>query len=72
MTINTYIETVRNPQNPWNPRLVAFLFKDKGGLATHPLSFHPYRVFGSRENERKGDKVRKNERSGKIPAHKMY
>ena len=53
MTINTCVETVRNPENPWNPHPVAFLFKDKGGLATHPLSCHPHRVFGKRENERK-------------------
>ena len=72
MIINTCVETVRNPQKPWNPRPVAFLFKDEGGLATHPLSYHPQRMFGKRENERKGEKVRENERRGKIPAQKMY
>ena len=40
-----------------NPPPVAFLFKDKGGLATHPPSCHPQRVFGRRENERKWEKV---------------
>ena len=46
MTTITYVETVRNPQNPWNPSPVTFLFKDEGSLTTHPLSCHPYRVFG--------------------------
>ena len=53
MTINTCVETVRNPQNPLNPPLVTFLFKDEGSLATHPLSHHPRRVFGKQENKRK-------------------
>ena len=53
MTINTCVETVRNPQNPWNPRPIAFHFKDKRGLPTHSLSCHPSRVFGKRENDRK-------------------
>ena len=46
---------------------VALIFKDKGGLANHPLSCHPQGVFGRRENERKGEKMREKERSGKTP-----
>ena len=46
MTVNTCVETVRNPQDPWNPPPVTFLFKDEGALATHPLSCHPQSVFG--------------------------
>ena len=58
MTTITCVETVRNPQNPWNPPLVAFAFKDEGGLATHPPSCHPRRVFGCPKSERKGEKMR--------------
>ena len=47
---------------------VALLFKDKGGLANHPLSCHPQGVFGSRESGRKGEKMREKKRSGKTPA----
>ena len=53
MIVNTCVETVRSPHDPWNAPLVAFLFKDEGGLATRPLSCHPQRVFGRRENQRK-------------------
>ena len=53
MTTITCIKIVRNPQNPWNPPPVTFLFKDEGSLATHPLSCHPQRVFGSPESEKK-------------------
>ena len=38
--------------------LVAFFFKEKEVLATHPLSCHPRRVFGYSESERKGEKMR--------------
>ena len=70
MTTITCVETMRKPQNPWNPPPVTFLFKHEGILATHPLSYHPQRVFGSRENERKKEKDRENKRSGKIPTEK--
>ena len=56
MTVHTYVETVRSPHDPWNHPPVTFLFKDKGGLATHPLSYHPQGCFPGkkiRENERK-------------------
>ena len=43
-------------------KTVALIFKDKGGLANHLLSFHPQGVFDSRENERKAKKMR--ERKG--------
>ena len=38
--------------------LVVLFFKDEGDLAKHPLSCHPHRMFGSRENARKGEKGR--------------
>ena len=59
-TTITCVETMRNPQNPWNPPRVAFVVKDEGGLAAHPLSCHPRRVFGCPENETKWEKVREN------------
>ena len=70
-TTITCVETVRNPQHSWNPPPVTFVFKDEGGLATHPPSCHPQRVFGCLENERKWEKVRENEKrreSLKLPA----
>ena len=51
MTINTCVETVRSLPDPWNPPPLTFLFKDEGGLATHPLSCHPHRVFGKQEKK---------------------
>ena len=44
---------------------VALIFKDGGGLANHPLSFHPQGVFGSQENERKAKKMRETEKERK-------
>ena len=44
---------------------VALLFKDERGLAEHPLSCHPQGVFGSRESERKGEKMREKGKSEK-------
>ena len=41
---------------------VAFFFKEKEVIATHPLSCHPRRVFGSLESERKGDEMREIEK----------
>ena len=45
--------TVGLPQN-WH--LVAFPFKDRGGLAEHPLICHHQRVFGSRENGKENER----------------
>ena len=53
---------------PQTFNLVALLFKDEGGLAKHPLSCHPQRVFGRRENARKGEKVKENRQAGKLKA----
>ena len=51
---------------------IALIFKDKGGLANHPLSCHPQGVFGRRESERKAKKMRERKSSGKTPSHKLY
>ena len=40
-----------------NCSLVTLIFKDKVGLANHPMSCHPQGVFGSRESGRKGEKM---------------
>ena len=57
--------TVGLPQN-W--QLVAFPFKDGGGLAEHPLICHHQRVFGSRENGKENErKWRKEEEAAKLP-----
>ena len=56
-TTITCVETVRNPQNLWNPLPVAVVFKDEEGLATHPPSCHPQRVFGYPESEGKREKI---------------
>ena len=56
MTVNTCVETVRSPHDPWNHPPVTFLFMDKGGSSALPLSCHPQGCFSSekiRENERK-------------------
>ena len=55
MTVNTCVETVRSLHDPWNHPPVTFLFMDKGGLATHPLSYHPQGYLA-------GEKIRENER----------
>ena len=49
MTITAYVENNRTSSLPQNLIPLALLFKDEGGLANHPLSFHPQGVFGSRE-----------------------
>ena len=46
MSVNTYVENMRNLHLPQVPLPRALYFKEGGGLATHPLSFHPQRVFG--------------------------
>ena len=53
MTITACVNNKRTSSLPQNPSPVALLFKDKRGLANHPLSCHPQGVFGKRENERK-------------------
>ena len=53
MTINACVENKRTSSLPQNFSLVALLFKDEGGLANHPLSFHPQGVFSRRESEGK-------------------
>ena len=58
--------TVGLPQN-WH--LVAFPFKDGGGLAEHPLICHHQRVFGIRENGKENEiKWRKEEAAAKLPS----
>ena len=47
MTITAYVENKRTSSLPQNLSPVALLFKDEGGLANHPLSFHPQGVFSS-------------------------
>ena len=68
MAINACVINMRTNSLPNIQSPVALLFKDKGGLANHPLSCHPQGVFGSRENEMKGEKIREKERSGKSHA----
>ena len=46
MKENTYVENIRALTLPQVPLPNAFYFKEGWGLATHPLSCHPYRVFG--------------------------
>ena len=54
---------------PQNWHLVAFPFKDGGGLAEHPLICHHQRVFGSRENGKENErKWKKGESSGETDA----
>ena len=68
MIINASIKNVRIIILPQNCYPVALFFKDGGGLANHPLSCHPQGVFDRRGSERKGEKMRENEKSGKIGA----
>ena len=49
MIITAYVENKRTSNLPQNLSPVALIFKDEGGLANHPLSFHPQGVFGSQE-----------------------
>ena len=46
MLVNTYVQNMRNLHLPQVPLPRALYFKEGGGLATHPLSCHPQRVFG--------------------------
>ena len=72
MIINVNIKSKRTNILPQDPSPVALLFKDGGGLASHPLSCHPQGVLGSRENERKAKKIRERKSSGKTPAQELY
>ena len=68
MIINASIKNARTVILPQNCYPVDLFFKDEGGLANHPLSCHPQGVFGRRESERKGEKMREKEKSGKTGA----
>ena len=68
MIINASIKNVRIVILPQNCYPIALFFKDGGGLANHPLSCHPQGVFGRRESERKGEKMRAKEKRGKTGA----
>ena len=68
MPITAYVKNKRNNILPQNRCQVALLFKDGGGLANHPLSFHPQGVFGRSENARKGKKMKEKGSSGKTLA----
>ena len=61
MIINASIKNVRTIILPYP---IALFFTDGGGLA----NCHPQGVFGKRERERKGEKMREKEKSGKIGA----
>ena len=65
MKINACVENKSTSNLPQNLGPVALLFKDEGGLAKHPLSCHPPRVFGRRESVRKGEKMRENKIGGR-------
>ena len=65
MIINSSIKNMRTITLPQNCYLVALFFKDGGGLANHTLSCNPQGVFGKRESERKGEKMRENKKSRK-------
>ena len=66
MTITACVKNKRTSSLPQNPSLVALLFKDKRGLANHPLSCHPQGVFGRRESERK---LEKEKQAGELKKH---
>ena len=53
MPTNASVKNMRIVSLPQIRSPLALLFKEKGGLANHPLSCHPQRVFGSQENKRK-------------------
>ena len=65
MTINACVENKRTSSLPYNFSPVVLIFKDEGGLAYHPFSSHPQGVFGMRETEGKGKKMREKKKSGK-------
>ena len=68
MLVNANIKNVRTVSLPQFQSPVALLFKDKGVLDNHSLSFHPQGVVGSRESERKGEKMREKEKRRKTGA----
>ena len=67
MTINACVKNMKTNSLPQIQSPVALLFKDEGGLANHPLSFHPQGVFGNQENESKREEMREKKRRGKTP-----
>ena len=46
MSVNTYVENMRNLHLPQVPLPRPLYFKEEGGLVAHPLSCHPHMVFG--------------------------
>ena len=52
---------MENPQFALDPLPSILPLKEEGGLATHPPSCHPRRVFGCPKSERKGEKMREKE-----------
>ena len=58
MLITACVKNRRTKILPQFESPIALLFKDEGVLANHPLSCHPQGVFGSRENERKWEKIK--------------
>ena len=55
MSVNTFVENMRNIHLPQVPLPYALYFKERGGLATNSLSCHPQRM---REKKRKEKKMR--------------
>ena len=45
---------------------VTLPFKDEGGLAKHPLSFHPQGVFGRSESAKKGEQMSENHQGERV------
>ena len=58
MLITACIKNMKTISLPQICSPVALIIKDKKGLANHPLSCHPQRVFDKRESERNGEKMR--------------
>ena len=58
----------KDQQFTLNPKPAALLFKEKSGLASHPLVVILRGVFGSRENKRKGKKMGEKGKQWKTPA----
>ena len=58
MFITAYVKNREPSFYLKNCSSVTLLFKDKGGLANHPLSCHPLGVFASRKSGRKREKMR--------------
>ena len=72
MEINACVKNMRTNSLPQIQSPIALLFKDKGGLANHSLSYHLQGLFGRQENGRKGGGgggggMREKESRGKTP-----